>query len=153
MITLRRLSSKALRAAGRFLAIQQLGGSIVDTPGEFFAGLEARGVGRKEGEDQLLRTTDELVARMTNDPGFFGSKNVLNILEWVKKKLGRSFERGYKDRGAHLPRRKLDLHPAQRKREIGALLKWLRKEKDQEVKKKIRRKLRRLGHEGGLRTV
>ena len=169
--TLTKLSGKAIRMIARYLAVLDMGGNLEDVPESFFTKVMERNpkVTRVECERKFSLLTDQYEERLRDEEGFLGDH--YNVVEFVKKKLDAGFYRegevqadhraaGAPDRkGKDKERRSASTPPKaskavapEAKGEVGDLLRELAKCKDSGAARNIRRKLRRLGHRGGLRS-
>lgn len=145
-----RLSKKALRRASLLIAKTTCGGSIVDSEESFYAELIRKtGYSREEAEKVYTEHVARALDQLTNDMAF--RKKYEGVFGYIGKQIGRKL---YKLTGKEAPPpiRAHEKKPEKEKvTEVKKLMRLLLSSKDQDEKRRLRRKLRRYGHTGGLR--
>lgn len=158
--TLKRMSGKGIRMIARYLAVLKLGGRIHDTPDSFYDGLmERRDLNRRPAEELFTKVVDEFEERLREEEGYLSDNHVQEVASHVQRVLGDGMwiaaevAADHHRNGVDVPVRRQVKSPsgAKAKGDVAALLKQLNSCTDPEMKRKIRRMLRKLGHRGGSR--
>jgi hypothetical protein len=150
--TIRKMSGKGIRTLARYLAILKLGGGLEDTPETFYDRYSSStGLSRRDCEVAFVNCTDMYEEKLREEDGFISSARAQEVAGAVAKKLGPGmWIEG--DVEAEKPRMRVEKPPTKRvvsSGNIADLVKQLKSSTDPEVKRKLRRQLRKLGHKGG----
>ena len=152
MAHLRELSGKAIRLGARYISVVGMGGSLLDTAEQFFERLKTQtGWETPKLQELYEQRKKEAEEKIMKEPGFFERHK--DIFSFVRKKIGAQF---YKGKGEEVrvmfTRRVSDLADKEKGSRIRKLLAELKASKDQTDKRRIRSRLRRLGHTGGSKV-
>lgn len=155
--TIRKMSGKGIHLVARYLSIVKFGGRLEDTPEAFYTRWSnSTGEGRHALEQRFAGQIDLYEEKLRDEDGFLSRNDVQKIAEFVQKKIGTGMwiegeiAADHHRDGNRVAKPKAA--PVSSARDVSALVKQLKSATDPEVRRKLRRQLRKLGHRGGSRA-